>query len=56
MRVNIKPELLRWAYERAGWELEILTRRFPHLAAWESGEAQPTLKQIERFAKAVYVP
>ncbi|WP_294535681.1 ImmA/IrrE family metallo-endopeptidase [uncultured Rhodoblastus sp.] len=33
-----------------------LERRFKKLDAWESGEAQPTLKQLEAFAHAVHVP
>jgi Zn-dependent peptidase ImmA (M78 family) len=56
MYVEIKPALLRWARERAGFSLGELAHRFPQLAAWERGESRPTLKQIERFAKAMYVP
>jgi Zn-dependent peptidase ImmA (M78 family) len=54
MRVAIKPELLRWACERAGYGTEALTHRFPHLPAWERNEAQPTFKQLEDFAKATH--
>jgi transcriptional regulator with XRE-family HTH domain len=56
MRVEVKPKLLRWARERAGFDLGELTHRFPQLAAWERGAARPTLKQIERFAKATHTP
>ncbi len=56
MRVELNPELLRWARERAGFDLESLTKRFPRLAAWECGTVRPTLKQIERFAKAMRAP
>ena len=56
MRVEVKPELLRWARERAGLSLAALAKRFPHLPDWESGEARPTLKQLETFAKATYAP
>lgn len=56
MRVEVKPKLLRWACERAGFELEALAPRFPRLAAWERGVVLPTLKQIERFAKATHTP
>jgi transcriptional regulator with XRE-family HTH domain len=48
--------LLRWARERAGFSLEELSRRFPHLADWEREAALPTMKQIERFAKANHTP
>jgi Zn-dependent peptidase ImmA (M78 family) len=54
--VEIKPDLLRWARKRSGRSLFDLGRRFPNIAAWESGEARPTLKQLESFAKATYTP
>src|SRR3990172_426739 len=56
IRVEVRFELLRWARERAGFSVGALTRRFPHLEAWERGEARPTLKQLESFAKATYAP
>ena len=56
VRVEVKPELIRWARERAGFGIGVLTERFPQLEAWERGEIRPTLKQIERFAKATYAP
>lgn len=55
-RVAIKPEMLQWARERAGLEVEALVPRFAKLAAWESGETQPTFKQLEAFAQATHVP
>jgi len=36
--------------------VEDLDHRFPKLALWESGEAQPTIKQLQSFAAAVHVP
>ena len=56
MRVEVRPELIRWAHERAGLTSEALTRRFPQLQAWEQGETRPTLKQLETFAKATHTP
>jgi Zn-dependent peptidase ImmA (M78 family) len=56
MRVAVKPELLRWARERSGLQADALARRFPRLADWERGEARPTLKQLEQFAKATHTP
>lgn len=55
-RVTVKPELLRWARERAGRGAERLRRRFAKLDLWERGEAMPTFKQLEAFAKATFVP
>jgi Zn-dependent peptidase ImmA (M78 family) len=56
MRVQIRPELLRWARERSGLSLDALARRIPHVQAWELGEALPTLKQLEKFAKVTCAP
>jgi Zn-dependent peptidase ImmA (M78 family)/transcriptional regulator with XRE-family HTH domain len=56
MRVQVRPELLRWSRERAGRSAESLRKRFPKIEAWERGEVMPTLKQLEAFAKATYVP
>ncbi|HUP60403.1 MAG TPA: ImmA/IrrE family metallo-endopeptidase [Thermoanaerobaculia bacterium] len=56
MRVEIKPELLRWAAERSRIEPDALAGRFPKLDAWQAGEVQPTLKQLEDFARATHTP
>lgn len=56
MRVEVKPELLRWARERSGLDPGALARRFPQLDAWERRQASPTLKQLEGFAKATHTP
>lgn len=37
-------------------EPDVLKDRFPKLRAWETGEAKPTLKQLERFAHATHTP
>lgn len=56
MRVEIKPELLRWARERSGLDFAALAHRFPQLVTWERRESSPTLKQLESFAKATHTP
>jgi Zn-dependent peptidase ImmA (M78 family) len=55
-RVQVRPELLRWARERSERGTHALATRFPRLAAWEAGDASPTLKQLEAFARATCVP
>jgi Zn-dependent peptidase ImmA (M78 family) len=55
-RVEINPNLIRWAYERAGYIISDLERKFPKLSAWERGETHPTLKQIESFANTTHTP
>ena len=39
MRTNVKLEMLRWAHERAGLEVDELCRRFPRYPAWEKRRA-----------------
>lgn len=55
-RVAVKPELIRWAQERSGLSVEDLRSAFGRLVDWENGSAQPTLKQLEKFAKKTYTP
>ncbi|MBM3748674.1 MAG: ImmA/IrrE family metallo-endopeptidase [Acidobacteria bacterium] len=56
VRVTLNPGVLRWARERAGRTAPNLARTCPKLERWERGDERPTLKQVERFAKAVHVP
>lgn len=56
IRVQIKPELLSWARERAGLGIDALSHRFPKITDWESGTGRPTLKQVEDFARATHTP
>lgn len=56
IRVPVQPDLLRWARERAGRSREDLSRRFPKIEAWESGDVQPTFRQLEGFAQATRTP
>lgn len=55
-RIPINPELLNWALDRAGLEPLDLTGRFPRLPEWLNQETEPTLRQLEQFARAVHVP
>lgn len=52
----VKPELLRWARERVGRSVDDFKGNLKKLAEWERGEAQPTFKQLEDFARATRVP
>ena len=56
IRVPVNPGLLRWARERAGVALGDLEAKFKKFPEWESGELQPTWKQLEAFASTVHVP
>jgi Zn-dependent peptidase ImmA (M78 family)/transcriptional regulator with XRE-family HTH domain len=55
-RVAVRPELLRWACERAGYDIDTLAHRIPQLPAWARGEKRPTFKQLEAFAKVTHTP
>ena len=54
--VAVKPTLLRWAQKRSGQSTQSLYKKIPKLKLWETGEAKPTLKQLEKFAKTVHTP
>ncbi len=59
-RAYINPALLTWARQRAGLTPEQAARRVGvaagKLAAWETGESRPTLRQAETLAQKLYVP
>lgn len=56
LRVAVKPEMLRWARERARLDEAVLAARFPKLGEWEREEVHPTLKQLESYAHATMTP
>lgn len=53
---DIRPEMLVWAFERAGLNEERAVKSFPKLTSWLSGEQLPTVNQLQQFAKRFYVP
>jgi Zn-dependent peptidase ImmA (M78 family) len=46
--------VLRWAAQRAHIGEDALKKRFPKWPLWLSGEAQPTLRQLEDFARLTH--
>lgn len=52
--VAVSVPVLRWAARRARLHDDDLVRRFPKWPSWLSGEAQPTLKQLEDFARLTH--
>ncbi len=42
MKVEVAPELLRWAVERSGYSETTLTDRFPKLGQWLRGAGRPS--------------
>lgn len=55
-RVAVKKDVLRWAVDRSGRTFATLQRKFPKIRKWETGESQPTLRQLESLAKATLTP
>jgi len=53
-RVDVNPKILKWAADRSGNDL--IYASFPNLQKWINNEIQPTLKQLEKLAKATSVP
>ncbi len=56
VRVDVKPELLRWAVKRARWDEETVRRHAPKFNDWLKGAVRPTLKQMEKFADKTHTP
>jgi len=54
-RVAISNAVLSWAMERSG-SPETVKQRFPKLSEWLQGQSQPTLRQLEEFAKVTSTP
>ena len=52
--VSASVPVLRWAAARARLSDEKLTRKFGKWAAWLTGETQPTLRQLEDFARLTH--
>lgn len=55
-RVTVEREVLRWAVNRSRVSPHALQRKFPKMPQWETGESQPTLRQLEALAKATQTP
>ncbi|MFV0307233.1 MAG: ImmA/IrrE family metallo-endopeptidase [Desertimonas sp.] len=56
VRVEVRPTVLEWARARSGIDDEVWEQRFPRYAAWLTGAAAPTLKQLEDFARKTHTP
>ena len=52
----IRPEILRWAFQRAGYSEEKAIEDFPKLQDWLSKEKLPTISQLQAFASKFFVP
>jgi len=55
MKVAVNAHVLEWALDRSR-RRESLERKFPKLSGWRDGDALPTFRQLQDFAKAAAVP
>lgn len=55
-RVNINPKLLTWAIERVGKNVDNFLLQNPKVGQWIEGIKLPTLKEVEKLSKSLYVP
>ena len=53
---NIRPEMLKWAFQRAGFSEEDAVSVFPPLGEWLSLNKFPTVKQLQKFADKFHTP
>jgi len=61
VKAKVKPELLRWARESAGYSVTEAARKLSKLAPerleqWESGEDQPTIARLRHMARVYRRP
>ncbi len=56
MRIPVPPKMLRWASERAGYDMDAIAMRIPDFPAWVRSERQPTFRQLERLAEITHTP
>lgn len=57
-RIRIHAERYIWAIQRAGLTMDDYIESHPKvaLASWLDGTKEPTIRQLEDFAKSVNVP
>jgi len=55
-RVAVSTGILQWALDRCGASISDLEGKFPKLTEWLEGLREPTLRQLDRFAKATATP
>lgn len=54
--VDVRPRLIEWAIRRADISAASIQRRLPRVDEWLAGIRQPTLRQLEMFAKMTRTP
>ena len=52
-RIDIKPEMLAWAIERAGHDVAVYLGQHPDVDAWYRQEKQPTTRDAEEIIRRI---
>ena len=55
-RVNVNPDVLRWAVDYSQKGVQAFQNKFPKFNNWLDQSARPTVKQLEDVARFAYVP
>jgi len=55
-KVAVRESVMRWALSRSNLTQQRLASRFPRIQEWIDGTTRPTLRQVERLAKATRTP
>src|SRR5437660_11812097 len=59
-RIPVEPALLQWARKTAGMDILLASKRIgvseASVRKWESGDLQPTIKQLRRASKVYRRP
>ncbi|MCR8725124.1 ImmA/IrrE family metallo-endopeptidase [Frigidibacter sp. ROC022] len=55
-RVEIAPDVLRWARERSDLTVSRLAKKFKGYPEWEAGHGGPTFSQLDSLASFLHVP
>lgn len=56
LEIKINNDILIWAIERAGLNLEQLSRKIPAINYWLVGKKNPTLNQLKTLARILHIP
>lgn len=56
VRVPVKPELISWALDQSNLEPSDLGGQSDKVVGWLEGSQQPTLNQLQSFAKSTHIP
>ena len=49
-KVKVNPQMLIWAREDAGYEIEDLPKYLEKVSKWESGEDRPTWNELRKLS------